>query len=36
MQPTDTGCSLQDLPEAMDNREGWWERVRVIHADGAT
>ena len=29
-----TGCSLEDLPEAMDNREGWWERFRDIHADG--
>ena len=27
----DTGCSLEDLPEAMDNREGWQERVRKIH-----
>ena len=32
----DTGCSLEDLPEAMDDREGWQERVREIHADGAT
>ena len=31
----DTGCSL-DLPEAMDDREGWWERVRDIRADGVT
>ena len=23
----DTNCSLEDLPEAMDNREVWWERV---------
>ena len=30
----DTGCSLEDLLEAMDNREGWWERVREIHAGG--
>ena len=22
---TDTGCSLEDLPEAMDDRDGWWE-----------
>ena len=28
-----TGCSLEDLLEAMDNREGWWERVRDIRAD---
>ena len=32
----DTGCSLEDLPEAMDDREGWWERVRDIRADGVT
>ena len=32
----DTGCSPEDLPEAMDDREGWRERVRDIHADGAT
>ena len=25
-----------DLSEAMDDREGWRERVRGIHADGAT
>ena len=31
----DTGCSPEDLPEAM-NREGWRERVRDIHADGMT
>ena len=23
-----TGCNPEDLPEVMDNREGWWERVR--------
>ena len=22
----DTGCSLEDLPGAMDDRKGWWER----------
>ena len=27
----DTGCSLKDLPGAMDDREGWWERFREIH-----
>ena len=32
----DTGCSPEDLPEAMDDREGWRERVRDIRADGAT
>ena len=32
----DTGCSPGDLPEAMNNREGWRERVRDIRADGTT
>ena len=32
----DTGCSPEDLPEAMDDREGWRERVRDIHTDGVT
>ena len=32
----DTGCSLEDLQEAMDDREGWRERVRDICADSAT
>ena len=32
----DTGCSPEDLPETIDDREGWWERVRDIRADGAT
>ena len=32
----DTGCSPEDLPEATDDREGWWERVRDIYADSAT
>ena len=31
-----TGCSLEDLLEAMDDREGWQKRVREIRADGAT
>ena len=26
----DTECSLEDLPGAMDDRDGWWERVREI------
>ena len=30
------GCSPEDQPEAMDNREGWLQRVRNICADGAT
>ena len=32
----DTGCSFEDLPEAMNDREGWWERVRDIRADDVT
>ena len=30
----DTGCSPQDLPETMNDREGWRERVRDIRASG--
>ena len=33
---TDTGCSLQDQPEAMDNRNEWQEKVREIRANGMT
>ena len=32
----DTRCSPEDLPEAMNNREKWWERVRDIRAYGRT
>ena len=32
----DTGCYPEDLPEAMDDREECWERVRDILAGGAT
>ena len=32
----DTGCSPEDLPKEMDDREGWQKRVRDIRADGAT
>ena len=32
----DTGCSPEDLPEAMNDREEWRERVRDIHAGGMT
>ena len=32
----DTGCSPEDLPEAMGDREGWRERVRNILADSVT
>ena len=30
----DTRCSPEDVPEAMNNNEGWRERVRVMRADG--
>ena len=30
----DTGCSPEDLPEAMNDSEKWWERVRDICACG--
>ena len=32
----DTGCSPEDLPEAMNDREKWRERVRNIRAGGTT
>ena len=32
----DTGCNPEDLPEGMNNREKWRERVRDIHAGGTT
>ena len=32
----DTGCSPEDLPEAMNDRETWRERVRDIRASGTT
>ena len=32
----DMGCSSEDLPEAMNDREGWRERVKDIRADGTT
>ena len=32
----DTGCSPEDLPEAMNDREKWRERVRDIRASGTT
>ena len=31
-----TGCSPEDLPEAMNDREKWQERVRDIRASGTT
>ena len=30
----DTGCSQENMPEVMNDREGWRERVRQIRADG--
>ena len=32
----DTGCRPEDLPEAMNDREKWRERVRDICASGTT
>ena len=32
----DTGCSPEDLPKAMNDREKWRERVRDIRASGTT
>ena len=32
----DTGCCPEDLPEAMDDREKWRERVRDIRATSTT
>ena len=32
----DTGCGPEDLPEAMNDREKWRERVRYIRASGTT
>ena len=29
----DTGCSLKDLPEAMEDKDKWRERIREIHAN---
>ena len=32
----DTGCIPEDLPETMNDREKWRERVRDIRASGTT
>ena len=32
----DTGCNPEDLPEAMNDKETWRERVRDISAGGTT
>ena len=29
---TDTGCSLEDLPDVVDDRDEWRRRVREISA----
>ena len=33
---TDTGCRLEDLPEAMDDRDEWQDGVRKVCASGTT
>ena len=32
----DTRCSLEDLPNLLDDRVKWWGRVREINARGTT
>ena len=32
----DTGCSPEDLPEAMNDWEKWRERAREVRASGTT
>ena len=32
----DTGCSLKDLLGVMNDKDGWQERVREIHASSTT
>ena len=32
----DTGYRLENLPGAIDDRDGWWERVRGIRAGSMT
>ena len=32
----DRGCSPENLPEVMNDREKWWERVRDIRAGSTT
>ena len=32
----DTGCSPEDLPKAMNDKEEWREKVRDIRASGTT
>ena len=33
---TDAGCNFEDLWEAIDDKEGWREKVREIHTNGVT
>ena len=33
---TDKGCSLEDMPDAMEDRDGWRDSVREIRASGRT
>ena len=32
----DIGCSLEGLPGAMDDRDGWRKRVNEMRAGGVT
>ena len=32
----DTGCRPEDLPEVLNDREKWRERIRDIHPSGTT
>ena len=32
----DAGWRLEDLPGAMDDSDGWWDRVREVHAGSTT
>ena len=27
-----SGCWIKDLPKMMPERDGWWERIKRIHA----
>ena len=35
-ETTKTGCSPEDFPEAMNDREKWREKVKDIRASGMT
>ena len=30
----DAGCCQEHLPRAINDRDGWWERVKGVHAAG--